>query len=214
MRPVSVFRSRTAPRASTRSWLWLGLAGLSALPHGAGAERPKQEEPGFALSSPAFAAQREIPGKYTCEGPDVSPPLTWDGVPEDAQSLVLIMEDPDAPDPAAPLRTFVHWLLLDLSPSLRGLREDLRELPPGALEGLNDQQRTGYTGPCPARGRHRYFFKLFALDTKLKLIKPQRAQLEEAMQGHVLARAELMGTYEKKKKGQPELSRRRTQGKH
>jgi hypothetical protein len=209
MRRISVFRSRAEPRASTQSWLWLGLAGLSALPHGAGAERPKQDEPVFALSSGAFAAQREIPAKYTCEGAEVSPPLAWDGLPEGTESLVLVMEDPDAPDPAAPLRTFVHWLLLDLSPSLRGLREDLHEPPPGALEGLNDTQRTGYAGPCPPRGRHRYFFKLFALDTKLKLIKPQRAQLEEAMQGHVLGRAELMGTYEKKKKAPPELSRRR-----
>jgi len=128
-------------------------------------------------------------------------------VPEDTQSLVLIMEDPDAPDPVAPLRTWVHWIVLDLPPTSRGLREDARELPPGALDGVNDAQRTGYSGPCPPRGRHRYFFRLYALDTKLRLIKAQRAQLEEALQGHVIARAELVGTYEKRKKTQAEAPR-------
>ncbi|HEX6240108.1 MAG TPA: YbhB/YbcL family Raf kinase inhibitor-like protein [Polyangiales bacterium] len=192
-----------------RSLPWLLLGCMLAAPQAAGAERPKQELTSLTLGSSAFAAQREIPSKYTCEGADVSPPLSWDGVPEDAQSLVLIVEDPDAPDPAAPRRTWVHWIVLDLPPTTRGLREDARELPPGALDGLNDSQRTGYSGPCPPRGRHRYFFRLYALDTKLSLIKPQRAQLEAALQGHVIARAELMGTYEKKKRPQPEVLRQR-----
>jgi Raf kinase inhibitor-like YbhB/YbcL family protein len=201
------FGARAQTRRALRFGLRFALAllCLCARPREAEAERPRQEPLGLRLSSSAFAAGREIPSKYTCEGADVSPPLAWDGVPDDTQSFVLIMEDPDAPDPAAPLRTWVHWVLLDLPPNLRALREDLRELPPGALEGLNDFQRTSYGGPCPALGRHRYIFKLYALDTKLKLIKPRRAQLEEALQDHVLARAELIGTYEKKKKR--ELSR-------
>jgi Raf kinase inhibitor-like YbhB/YbcL family protein len=178
-----------------------------ALPYvPASAERPKQGLPNLQLGSGAFGANREIPSKYTCEGAEVSPPLSWSFAPEETQSFVLIMEDPDAPDPSAPLHPWVHWVLLDLPSSARGLREDLRELPPGALEGLNDAQRTGYTGPCPQVGRHRYVFRLYALDAKLKLVKPQRAQLEEAMQQHILARAELTGTYEKKKR--QELPRR------
>lgn len=197
------------PRAAVRPWgarlgrllCALALALPFTLPRGpASAERPKQGLPNLQLSSSAFGANREIPSKYTCEGAEVSPPLNWDFAPEETQSFVLIMEDPDAPDPAAPLRTWVHWVLLDLPSNTRGLREDLRELPPGTLEGLNDAQRTGYSGPCPAVGRHRYFFRLYALDTKLKLIKPQRAQLEEAMQNHILARAELPGSYEKKRR--------------
>lgn len=189
---------RAARSMRSRLLRWMALGCVVFAPHGVGAERPKQEPASLSLNSSAFAPQREIPSKYTCEGADISPPLSWDGVPEDAQSLVLIVEDPDAPDPAAPRRTWVHWMVLDLPPTTGGLREDARELPPGALEGLNDAQRTGYSGPCPPRGRHRYFFRLYALDTKLKLIKAQRAQLEEALQGHVIARAELMGTYEKK----------------
>src|SRR5688572_27050008 len=201
--------SRAARRVRSRCARWLLLCGALVAPQSAGAERPKQEVASLTLSSSAFAAQREIPSKYTCEGADVSPPLSWDGVPEETQSLVLIVEDPDAPDPAAPRRTWVHWIVIDLPPTTRGLREDARELPPGALDGLNDLQRTGYTGPCPPRGRHRYLFRLYALDTKLRLIKPQRAQLEEALQGHVVARAELMGTYEKKRRAQPEAPTRR-----
>lgn len=179
----------------------LALGVCCALPQPrASAERPRQGLPDLQLSSSAFGANREIPSKYTCEGAEVSPPLNWGFAPEETQSFVLIMEDPDAPDPAAPLRTWVHWVLLDLPANARSLREDQHELPPGTLEGLNDAQRTGYTGPCPPTGRHRYVFRLYALDTKLKLIKPQRAQLEEAMQHHILARAELTGSYEKKKR--------------
>jgi hypothetical protein len=152
------------------------------------------------ISSPAFEANREIPSKFTCEGQDVSPPLAWDGVPDETQSFALIVDDPDAPDPAAPRRTWVHWVLLDLPATARSLPEAVRALPAGTLEGVNDWQRTGYGGPCPPVGRHRYFFKLYALDTKLKLVKPSKAQLESALEGHVLARAELIGTYEKKKR--------------
>lgn len=152
------------------------------------------------ISSSAFQANREIPAKYTCEGQDVSPPLAWDGVPAETQSFALIVDDPDAPDPAAPRRTWVHWVVLDLPATARNLPEGVRALPAGTLEGVNDWHRTGYGGPCPPVGRHRYFFKLYALDTKLELVRPSKAQLESAMEGHVLARAELIGTYEKKKR--------------
>ena len=200
-------RSRPLHARIGRLLCALALGLLFALPLvPAAAERPRQGLPNLQLSSSAFGPNREIPSKYTCEGAEVSPPLSWSFAPEETQSFVLIMEDPDAPDPSAPLRTWVHWVLLDLPPSTRSLPEDLRELPPGALEGLNDAQRTGYTGPCPTVGRHRYVFRLYALDAKLKLIKAQRAQLDEAMQHHILARAELVGTYEKKRR--QELPRR------
>lgn len=152
----------------------------------------------FVLESPAFPALGPIPLLYSCEGKDVSPPLAWSGVPSGTQSLALIMDDPDAPDPAAPKMTWVHWLLYNLPAGATGLPEDLRALPPGTLQGLNDWQRVGYGGPCPPIGTHRYFHKLYALDTVLPDLKlPTKAQLESAMQGHVLAQAELIGTYRK-----------------
>lgn len=151
------------------------------------------------LNSSAFAAQAEIPRRHTCEGADRSPPLRWSGVPARAASLALIVDDPDAPDPAAPRMTWVHWVLFDLPCDAAGLEEGATALPPGTQEGLNDWQRTGYGGPCPPIGRHRYFFKLYALDITLapSLQQPTKAQLLQAMQGHVLATAELVGTYQK-----------------
>jgi len=152
------------------------------------------------LTSDAFAQGKEIPARYTCEGTDVSPALAWDGVPEGARTLTLIVDDPDAPDPRAPTMTWVHWVLHDIPPAAGGLGEAISAdaLPPGTREGRNDWKRTGYGGPCPPIGRHRYFFKLYALDTSLAgLEEPTRAELERAMEGHVLAEASLMGTYEK-----------------
>jgi hypothetical protein len=150
------------------------------------------------LSSTAFSHGAEIPRRYTCEGDDTPPPLAWSGVPPQARSLALIVDDPDAPDPAAPQRTWVHWVLLDLPPSATGLPEGGQPAPAGTREGLNDWKRGRYGGPCPPIGRHRYFFKLYALDTLLPGLKtPTKAQLEQAMHGHVLAKAELMGTYKK-----------------
>ncbi len=155
----------------------------------------------LAISSPAFAAGGAIPAVHTCEGADRSPALTWIGVPPAAKSLVLIVDDPDAPDPAAPRMTYVHWLLYNLPVDARGLAEGIgaSALPKGTLEGRTDFKRTGWGGPCPPIGRHRYFFRIFALDTMLpELTHPARPALERAMAGHVIAQAELMGTYQKR----------------
>jgi len=154
----------------------------------------------LTIQSSAFAHNGAIPAKYTCEGGDVSPPLAWSGVPPDTRSLVLIVDDPDAPDPAAPKMTWVHWVLYNLPPSTDGLEEAVSLLPTGALEGLNDWKRTGYGGPCPPIGRHRYFHKLYALDMMLPdLDWPAKAKVETEMKGHVLAQAELVGTYQKRR---------------
>jgi Raf kinase inhibitor-like YbhB/YbcL family protein len=154
------------------------------------------------LSSTAFAQGGDIPRRYTCEGDDIAPALSWTDVPERTASLVLIVDDPDAPDPAAPARTWVHWVLVDIPPSATAIPEGGRSLPVGCRDGLNDWRRTGYGGPCPPVGRHRYFFKLYALDTRLPgLQRPTKADLESAMQGHVLAQAQLVGTYLKNKGG-------------
>lgn len=150
------------------------------------------------LTSTAFADGAAIPAKYTCQGDDISPPLDWSGAPADTQSLVLIVDDPDAPDPAKPQRVWVHWVLYNLPPDSTGLAEGIATsaLPAGTGEGLNDWDRTGYGGPCPPIGRHRYFHKLYALDTRLDgLTTPRKAALEAAMKGHVLAEATLLGTY-------------------
>ena len=148
------------------------------------------------LTSSAFGQNGAIPKKYTCDGKDVSPPLSWSGVPAEAKSLVLIVDDPDAPDPAAPQMTWVHWVLYNLPPSASGLAEDAKELPAGTQQGANDWQRTGYGGPCPPVGRHRYFHKLYALDTVIQgLSRPPKSSIEAAMKGHIIAHAELIGTY-------------------
>lgn len=155
---------------------------------------------GPTLTSTAFAHQGAIPEKYTCEGGDVSPPLAWTGLPAGTRSLALIVDDPDAPDPAAPKTTWVHWVLYNLPPTANGLPEGATVLPAGTQPGLNDWRRTGYGGPCPPVGRHRYFHKLYALDTVLPdLGRPSKAVLEKAMQGHVLGAAELIGTYQKRR---------------
>jgi Raf kinase inhibitor-like YbhB/YbcL family protein len=149
------------------------------------------------LTSSAFANGGAIPAKYTCEGNDISPPLAWSGVPAATKSLVLIVDDPDAPDPNAPKMTWVHWVLYDLPPDATGLPEG-GALPPGTRVGLNDWKRLDFGGPCPPIGRHRYFHKLYALDKALShLAKPTKADIEAAMRGHVLAEAQLMGTYQK-----------------
>ncbi len=159
-------------------------------------------EMAMVLTSPAFVHGGEIPSRYTCDGEDISPPLQWKGVPAQARSLALIVDDPDAPDPAAPKMVWVHWVLYDIPPDTNGLPEGVTELPEGTLEGVNDWHRTGYGGPCPPIGRHRYFFKLYALDTVLpNMEKPTKQELLGAMEGHVLAEAVLMGTYQRRAPG-------------
>ena len=152
----------------------------------------------FSITSTAFTEGQEIPNKYTCDGTDISPPLSWKNQPEGTQSLVLIMDDPDAPDPEAPKMTWVHWLLYNLPADSSGLPEAVsdNQLPAGTLQGSNNWDRTGYGGPCPPIGRHRYFFKLYALDSTLPDLKsPDKKSLLQSMQGHVLQETVLMGTY-------------------
>jgi len=152
----------------------------------------------LTLTSPAFEHQGEIPSRYTCQGEDISPALAWSGVPDGTKSLALIVDDPDAPDPAAPKMTWVHWLLYNLPSAASGLAENVQVLPEGVREGANDWNRTGYGGPCPPIGRHRYFFKLYALDIELPdLGEPRKEAMEKAMEGHVIESAVLMGTYQK-----------------
>jgi Raf kinase inhibitor-like YbhB/YbcL family protein len=152
------------------------------------------------LKSPAFEHLGKIPARYTCEGDDVSPPLVWTDPPPGTSSFALVVEDPDAPDPQAPKMTWVHWVLYNIPKDARGLEEAVPSgrLPAGTLEGRNDWKRTGYGGPCPPIGRHRYFHRLYALDSKLPdLGGPTRSALVKAMEGHVLGGAELIGTYQK-----------------
>lgn len=156
----------------------------------------------FTLSSPAFAHLGAIPTAYTCEGRNLSPPLTWSNLPAGTRSLVLIIDDPDAPDPAAPKITWVHWLLYNIPASQQNLEEGAgsRALPEGVREGVGSGRKRGYAGPCPPIGSHRYFHKLYALDTVLpELASPDRKRLESAMNGHVIGQAVLIGTYRKTK---------------
>jgi Raf kinase inhibitor-like YbhB/YbcL family protein len=157
-----------------------------------------EENMAMLLKSTAFTEGGKIPSKYTCEGNDISPPLTWEGVPDNTRSLVLIVDDPDAPDPKAPKMTWVHWVLYNIPLNTTGLAEGVADLPTGTAEGVNDWKRPGYGGPCPPIGSHRYFHKLYALDTVLQgLNKPDKAAVETAMHGHVIDKAILIGTYEK-----------------
>ena len=170
------------------------LLALAAMSLRAGAD------PAFTLSSAAFSQGQSIPVKFTCEGAGVSPPLKWSGVPANARSLVLIIEDPDAPDPAAPKMTWIHWVLYNLPASDGSLPENVAPgaLPAGTAQGRNSWGRTGYGGPCPPVGRHRYFFRLYALDTRLKFdAPPTKKALTAAMQGHIVARTHLLATYRK-----------------
>ncbi len=152
------------------------------------------------LTSPSFVNQGDIPKKYTCDGEDISPALEWSEVPEGTKSFALIVDDPDAPDPANPRMTWVHWVLYNLPATAVSLPEGAvkKDLPEGTMEGLNDWKKTGYGGPCPPIGKHRYFHKLYALDVVLEdLNLPGKAKIEKAMEGHVLLKAELVGLYQR-----------------
>jgi hypothetical protein len=154
-----------------------------------------RSEPTVQLKASAFRPESDIPAQFTCDGSDVSPVLSWTTPPEGTQTFALVMEDPDAPR-----RTFVHWVLYDLPASERELPEGIASqgpLPSGARQGRNDFGRFGYGGPCPPPGTpHRYYFRLYALDTRLDLkAGATRAQVDRAMRGHILAEAELMARY-------------------
>lgn len=155
----------------------------------------------FQITSKNFRHEGEIPTLHTGEGKDVSPELSWAGAPPGTKSFALIVDDPDAPDPAAPKMTWVHWVLYNIPASATRLEQGITrdQLPAGTREGLNDWKRTGYGGPMPPIGRHRYYHKLFALDTVLPdLGTPTKAQLEKAIEGHVIGRAVILGTYQKR----------------
>lgn len=165
-----------------------------------GAHGAAHADSALTLTSGAFTADAAIPARHTCEGDDVSPPLAWSGAPAATQSFVLIVDDPDAPDPAAPKGTWVHWVLYDLSAAAAALPAAATRaaLPVGTREGLNDWNAPGYRGPCPPIGRHRYVHKLYALDVALpEIATPTKAAVEQAMRGHVLAETQLIGTYQK-----------------
>lgn len=154
----------------------------------------------LTLSSGSFNHNEAIPARFTCDDEDISPDLNWSGVPAGTRSLALIVDDPDAPDPAAPQMIFVHWVLYNIPPETAGLplNTTADNLPQGAREGINDFERTGYGGPCPPSGRHRYFHKLYALDTVLPdMNEPSKDKLLSAMKGHILEQAELIGTYQR-----------------
>jgi Raf kinase inhibitor-like YbhB/YbcL family protein len=152
----------------------------------------------MTLVSSAFHHHGDIPAHYTCDGSNVSPPLAWSGAPANTQSFVLIVDDPDAPDPQAPETVWVHWVICNLPPDCHALAEAIAALPDGAFACGNDFQRTHYGGPCPPIGRHRYFFKLYALDILLPpLAHVGKQQVEQAMRGHILSEAELIGTYQR-----------------
>lgn len=145
------------------------------------------------LTSTAFQNNATIPSQYTCDGTDISPPLTWQDVPANTKSLVLIVDDPDAP-----MGTWDHWIIFNIAPSVSSLPENITALPPGAIEGTNSFGKTNYGGPCPPHGKHRYFFKLYALDTTLPLQNNvNKKAVESAMQGHVLAQSTLIGLYQR-----------------
>ncbi len=152
------------------------------------------------LTSSAFTPQGDIPSRHTCDGHDQSPPLAWSGVPAGTRSLALVVDDPDAPDPAAPKMTWVHWVVYNIPPATTGIEAGAPAWPAGTYQGFNDWPQEGYGGPCPPIGRHRYVHKLYALDTVLPPLRPAtKASLERAMQGHILARCELVGYYQKKR---------------
>lgn len=150
------------------------------------------------IESPPIMQQGSIPVRHTCDGINISPPLSWCDIPSGTRSLALIVDDPDAPDPAAPKTTWVHWVLYNIPPDAGALKEG--SIPSGAKQGINDSRRSGYSSPCPPTGRHRYFFKLYALDIVLPdLVNPSKAVLLEAMHGHVLGTAQMIGLYQRQR---------------
>ncbi len=151
----------------------------------------------FKIYSPDIENGKEIPTKFTCEGEDIAPTIVWSNIPSGTKSLALIMEDPDAPDPEKPKMLWIHWVIFNIPPEINSIKDG--QTPAGAKDGINSWGKTGYGGPCPPIGRHRYFFRLYALDKKLEIEKPTAKELRAAMENHILAETVLMGTYKKKK---------------
>ena len=154
----------------------------------------------FTITSTSFHQNAAIPVQYTCDGKNISPQLGWSGEPENTKSLVLIVDDPDAPDPKAPKMTWVHWVLYNIPPGTHELPEGVTTaaLPEGTLQGKNDWQKVGYGGPCPPTGSHRYFHKLYALNIVLPdLQQPTKAALEALIQSYTIGRTELVGRYQR-----------------
>lgn len=153
----------------------------------------------ISLSSSAFGTMETIPAEFTCDGKDISPPLAWSGLPSGTKSVVLICDDPDAP-----VGTWVHWVCYNMPPSSTGLPQNIpktEKIPSGGLQGITDFKRVGYGGPCPPSGTHRYFFKLYALDRLLDLAAGKsKKEVEQAMKGHILGEAQLIGTYARQRK--------------
>ena len=192
----AVFRPRLSKRAAVTAFCFVGFVlGLTVVNYAVGEGTGKDK---MQLTSSAFTEGAAIPAKHTCDAKNVSPALKWTGVPAGARSLALIADDPDAPS-----GTWVHWILYDLAPTVSELPEDVpksKSIAGGAKQGLNDFQQLGYGGPCPPRGKpHRYFFKLYALDAQLDL-KPglTKKEVERGMEKHIVAQAQLMGTYQRK----------------
>ena len=176
----------------------LRLVGLMLCCYAADSLSIEKETMSMTLKSSAFTHRNAIPKEFTCDGSNVSPALIWSDVPQNARSLALIVDDPDVPAPFLPIKTWVHWLLYNIPPTVTELPQQIaqQDLPQGTLQGKNDWKETGYNGPCPPFGRHRYYFKLYALDTILpNLNQPDKTALEKAMKGHIIGRAELIGTY-------------------
>ncbi len=182
------------------SFLWALMAMAVSFPHAVMADQ------GMTIRSVAFSHNAMMPTLYTCEGRNISPPLEWTAPPLGTKSLVMISDDPDAPDPAAPKKTWVHWVLYNLPPVAGRLPEGVldKDLPKGTLIGINDRQLAGYSGPCPPIGTHRYFFKLYALDVVLPdLGQTTKAEIVKRMEGHILKQTQMIGLYireENKKK--------------
>ena len=157
----------------------------------------------FNLYSDVFPPKTAIPARYTCEGENISPPLKWTGAPAKTKTFALIVEDPDAPDPGKPTRTVTHWVVYNIPASTTMLAEtaSTKKMPVGSAQGSNERGAQAYMGTCPPIGRHRYFLKLYALDTTLTGLKnPKKADLQKAMEGHVVGSAEMIGLYQKAKK--------------
>jgi len=145
------------------------------------------------INSSEFEQNAKIPSRLTCDGDDISPAIRWQNAPEGTKSFALIFDDPDAP-----MGTWDHWLLFNIPANVTELAENIKQLPAGTKEGTNSWGRTGYGGPCPPDREHRYFFKLYALDTELSLDNGvEKKEIEKAMEGHILEQAELMGRYER-----------------